>query len=232
MLTLRRAADRGRTRLDWLDSRHTFSFGDYHDPRHMGFRALRVINDDRVEPGQGFGTHPHRDMEIITYVLDGALQHRDSLGNGGVIAPGDAQRMSAGTGITHSEFNPSPVEPVHFLQVWILPARAGIAPGYEQRPFPEEERRGRLRLIASGTPRDDAITVHQDVDVLAARLAPGNAVSHALRPGRHAWLHVGTGALDVNGTRLAAGDGVAVSDETRLELRGVEEGDALLFDLA
>ncbi len=232
MLTLRRAADRGRTRLDWLDSRHTFSFGDYHDPRHMGFRALRVINDDRVEPGQGFGTHPHRDMEIITYVLDGALQHRDSLGNGGVIAPGDAQRMSAGTGITHSEYNPSPVEPVHFLQVWILPARAGIAPGYEQRPFPEEERRGRLRLIASGTPRDGAITVHQDVDVLAARLAPGNAVSHALRPGRHAWLHVGTGALDVNGTRLAAGDGVAVSDEARLELRGVEEGDALLFDLA
>jgi hypothetical protein len=232
MITLRPAGERGRTRLDWLDSRHTFSFGDYHDPEHMGFRALRVINDDRVEPGRGFGTHPHRDMEIVTWVLDGALAHRDSLGNGSTIEPGDAQRMSAGTGIAHSEFNPSDLEPVHFLQIWILPRAGGLQPGYEQRPFPREERRGRLRLIAAGDGRDGAITVHQDVDVYAALLERDEAVTHTLRPGRHAWIHVASGAAHLNDRALAAGDGAAASGEERLTLRASEPTEILVFDLA
>jgi hypothetical protein len=232
MVTLRRAEDRGRTRLQWLDSRHTFSFGDYHDPAHMGFRSLRVINDDRVAAGQGFGTHPHRDMEIITWVLEGALQHRDSLDNGSVIRPGDLQRMSAGTGITHSEFNPSGESPVHFLQVWILPSRPGLKPGYEQRSFPVEARRGRFQLVAAEDGRDGAVTVHQDVAVLAGVLEGGDEVTQRLAPGRHAWIHVATGAVRLGDETLRAGDGAAVSGEREVVLRGIDAGEVLVFDLA
>jgi redox-sensitive bicupin YhaK (pirin superfamily) len=231
MIALRRADERGRTRLDWLDSRHTFSFGEYHDPAHMGFRTLRVVNDDRVAPGRGFGTHPHRDMEILTWVLDGALEHRDSLGNGSVIRPGDAQRMSAGTGITHSEFNPSPAEPVHFLQIWILPARTGIAPGYEQRAFPADGRRGALRLVASSDGRDGAVTIHQDVDVYATLLASGETVTHPLARGRHAWLQVARGTARVGDTALHEGDGVATDDERTITVTATAPAELLLFDL-
>jgi redox-sensitive bicupin YhaK (pirin superfamily) len=232
MITVRPAAERGRTLWDWLDSRHTFSFGDYHDPRHMGFRALRVVNDDRVAPGGGFGTHAHRDMEIVTYVLDGALEHRDSLGTGSVIRPGDGQRMSAGTGIRHSEFNHSKTEPVRFLQIWILPERQGLAPGYEQRSFPVAEKRGRWRLIAARDGRQGAVTVHQDVDLYATRLEPGERVAHRLAPGRHAWLQVATGAVALGGRRLAEGDGAAASEEPALEVVAHEPAELLLFDLA
>jgi redox-sensitive bicupin YhaK (pirin superfamily) len=232
MVTVRRAADRGRSAFDWLDSRHTFSFADYHDPRHMGFRALRVINEDRVAPGRGFGTHPHRDMEIITYVIDGAVEHRDSMGNGSVIRPGDVQRMSAGTGVTHSEFNPSDAAPVHFLQIWILPERTGLAPSYEQRRFPAAEKRAMLRLIASNDGRDGSVVVFQDVDVFAAVLEPGEEVTHALQHGRHAWVQVVSGAAAIDGAALAPGDGAAVSEERAVTLRAREPAEVLLFDLA
>ena len=232
MLTRRPASERGRTRLEWLDSYHTFSFNQYYDPRHMGFRALRVINDDRVTPGAGFGTHSHRDMEILTYVVEGALAHRDSLGTGSVIRPGELQRMSAGLGISHSEYNYSGDEPVHFLQIWVLPRKNGAQPEYEQRSFPNEERRGRLRLIAAGDGRDGAVTVHQDVDLFAALLEPGEQVTQSLRPGRHAWLQVARGALTVNGVSLQAGDGLAASDEPRLEIAAAQPSEFLLFDLA
>jgi redox-sensitive bicupin YhaK (pirin superfamily) len=232
MLTVRPAAERGRTLLDWLDSRHTFSFGDYYDPRHTGFRALRVINDDRVTPGAGFGTHGHRDMEIVTYVLEGALEHRDSLGTGSVIRPGDGQRMSAGTGIRHSEFNHSRAEPVRFLQIWILPEWQGLPPGYEQKSFPAAEKRGRWRLIASREGREGSVTVHQDVDLYAALLEPGERVAHALAPSRHAWLQVAKGAVTVGGaTALSEGDGVSASDERALEVIAREPAELLLFDL-
>src|SRR5438552_1115086 len=200
MMTLRRAAERGRSELDWLDSRHTFSFADYHDPRWMGFRDLRVINEDRVQPGRGFGTHAHRDMEILTYVIEGEIQHRDSMGNGSIIRPADVQRMSAGTGVTHSEFNPSPAEPVHFLQIWILPEQAGMPPGYEQRKFPVDEKRGMLRLVASRDGRDGSVTVHQDVDLFAVVLEAGEVVTHPLQHGRHAWIQVVTGAVALDGS--------------------------------
>ena len=231
MLRLRRSDERGHARHGWLDSRHTFSFADYHDPRHMGFRDLRVINEDRVEPGRGFAPHAHRDMEIVSYVLAGALAHEDSLGNGSVIRPGDVQRMSAGTGITHGEQNPSASEPVHFLQIWILPEREGLAPSYEQKHFPAEERRGRLRLVASRDGREGSIRIHQDVDLFATLLGAGDALEHALRPGRHAWLQLARGRCTLNGVALEAGDGAAVSEERSLRLAG---GDAelLLFDLA
>ena len=232
MVNVRRAADRGRSAFDWLDSRHTFSFADYHDPRHMGFRALRVINEDRVAPGRGFGTHPHRDMEIITYVIDGAVEHRDSMGNGSVIQPGDVQRMSAGTGVTHSEFNPSGAAPVHFLQIWILPERTGLTPSYEQRRFPPAEKRGMLRLIASNDGRDGSVVVFQDVDVFAAVLEPGEEVTHALQHGRHAWVQIVSGGAAIDGAALAQGDGVAVSDERAVTLRARERAEVLLFDLA
>ncbi len=232
MVTVRPSDERGRSQHGWLDSRHTFSFSDYQDPRHMGFRQLRVINEDRVQPGRGFPTHAHRDMEILSYVLAGALQHQDSMGNGSVIRPGDVQRMSAGTGVTHSEYNPSPSEPVHFLQIWILPERQGIAPGYEQRTFPSTEREGRLGLVASRTGRDGSVTVHQDVDVLAAVLAPGRSLVHALRPGRHAWVQVAGGAITVNGTALGQSDGAALSDERAVELGATRPSEVLLFDLA
>jgi len=232
MMTLRLAEDRGHTRLDWLDSRHSFSFDSYHDPRHMGFRVLRVINEDRVAPGQGFPTHAHRDMEIISYVLEGGLEHRDSLGTGSVIRPGDVQRMSAGTGVRHSEFNASPSEPVHFLQIWIEPATSGIAPGYEQKAFSDEDKRGRLRLVASPDGADGSVTIHQDARAYATRLAPGVEVVHRLAPGRHAWVQVARGALSLGGQRLGQGDGAAVSDESTLKLVGNKDAEALVFDLA
>jgi redox-sensitive bicupin YhaK (pirin superfamily) len=231
MVTIRPAAARGQTRIDWLDSRHTFSFGDYQDPKQMGFRTLRVINDDRVAPAAGFGMHGHRDMEIITYVLDGALEHRDSLGTGEVLRRGDVQRMTAGTGIRHSEFNPSQTEPVHFLQIWLLPERRGLTPGYEQRTFTEEQKRGRLRLIAAAEPRDGALKIHQDVDLYASVLGPSESVSHEIREGRSAWVQVARGAVELNGTKLAVGDGAAVVDQRSLELTSREGVEFLLFDL-
>ena len=232
MLTIRRAHERGHADHGWLDSHHTFSFADYHDPRHMGFRALRVINEDRVAPGKGFGTHPHRDMEIISYVLAGALEHRDSLGTGSVIRPGDVQRMSAGTGVTHSEFNHSPSEGVHFLQIWIVPEARGLAPGYEQRRFEAADRQGRLRLIAARDGRDGAVTVHQDVAVYAALLAPKQTAAHDFAAGRYGWLQVARGQVRVGEQTLQAGDGAAIQAHERVEIVGVEAAELLLFDLA
>lgn len=231
MITLRRAEDRGRFDHGWLDTRHTFSFADYHDPRHMGFSVLRVINEDRVQPGQGFGTHGHRDMEILSYVLAGGLAHRDSLGTGSVIRPGDVQRMSAGTGVRHSEFNASDAEPVHFYQIWILPAARGIAPGYEQKRFPDADKRGRLRLVASPDGADGSLTIHQDARVYASVLEPGQAVAHALEPGRRAWLQVARGAVTLNGQAMREGDGAAVSEERRLTVTATAPAEVLLFDL-
>jgi hypothetical protein len=232
MITVRRSEDRGRFDHGWLDTRHTFSFADYHDPRHMGFRALRVINEDRVAPGQGFGTHGHRDMEILSYVLAGRLAHRDSLGTGSVILPGDVQRMTAGTGVRHSEENPSATEPVHFLQIWVLPERPGLTPGYEQRTFSETERRGRLRLVASPGGADGSVTIHQDVRLHAGLLGAGDAAELALSPGRHAWVQVARGRVRVNGVPLAAGDGAALSEERTVSVEGVEDAEVLAFDLA
>ena len=232
MLTVRKAQERGHARHGWLESYHTFSFAGYHDPRYMGFRDLRVINEDRVQPEQGFGTHSHRDMEIVSYVLEGELAHRDSLGTGSVIRPGDVQRMSAGTGVSHSEFNHSATEPVHFLQIWILPEREGLSPSYEQKHFAPETRRGKLRLVASRDARDASIRIHQDVDLYATLLGAGEAVTHALAPGRHAWVQVARGSCALNGVPLEAGDGVAVSDEPSLRLTGATEAEVLVFDLA
>ena len=232
MITVRKAQERGHARHGWLDSFHTFSFAGYHDPEHMGFRALRVINEDRVQPRRGFDTHSHRDMEIVTYVLGGALRHEDSLGTGSVIRPGDVQRMSAGTGVSHSEFNHSATELVHLLQIWILPEREGLAPSYEQKHFPSEERRGVLRLVASRDARSGSIRIHQDVDLYASLLGEGESLSHALRPGRHAWLQVARGHCTLNGSPLEAGDGAAVSGEATLRLTGATDAEILLFDLA
>jgi len=231
VIAVRPAAERGHADHGWLDTRHTFSFASYHDPRHMGFRSLRVINEDRVQPAEGFGTHAHRDMEILTWVLEGALEHKDSMGNGSVIRPGDLQRMSAGTGVTHSEFNPSREAAVHFLQIWLLPRERGLPPGYEQKHFTQAARRGRLRLIAAGDGREGAVTIHQDADVWTALLQPGESVRHALALGRYAWLHVARGAVSLNGSTLGAGDGAAVSDETALEITGAARAEVLLFDL-
>lgn len=218
----------------WLSSRHTFSFADYYDPRYMGFRALRVINEDWVQPSEGFDTHPHRDMEIITYVLDGALEHKDSLGTGSVIRPGEVQRMTAGTGVLHSEFNHSKTSPVHLLQIWLLPEKRGLKPSYEQKNFPVSEREGKLRLIASHDGRDGSVTVNQDVELYAGILAPGEKASKSLAPGRHAWIQLASGRLSLNGEELQAGDGVAVSDETKLDfMAGAgEKSEFLVFDLA
>jgi redox-sensitive bicupin YhaK (pirin superfamily) len=230
-IALRRADERGHADHGWLDTWHTFSFSDYYDPRFMGFRVLRVINEDFVAPGRGFPTHAHRDMEIITYVLEGALQHRDSLGTGSVIRPGEVQRMSAGTGVRHSEANPSADEPVHLLQIWIEPAREGLAPGYEQKAFADEDKRGRLRLVASPDGAEGSVTIHQDARLYAALLGPGQQVVHTLQPGRHAWVHVARGTLTLNGEHLGAGDGAAASHETTLTLVGDKDAEALLFDL-
>jgi len=232
MIVKRPAAERGHFDHGWLDTSHSFSFAGYHDPAHMGFRTLRVINQDRVAGGRGFGAHSHNDMEIVTYVLEGALEHADSMGNRSVIVPGDVQRMSAGTGVTHSEFNPRPDEPVHFLQIWLLPNRRGLIPGYEQKAIPSTEERGALRLIASRDGRDGSMTIHQDVDLFASRLEPGERVKHAPAAGRHAWLQMITGRIELNGTALAAGDGAAVSRESALEMVAVEPAHFLLFDLA
>lgn len=228
MITLRRSNQRGHANHGWLDSYHTFSFADYYDPQHLGFRSLRVINEDRVQPSAGFGAHSHRDMEIITYVLEGALEHQDSLGTGAVITPGEAQRMSAGTGITHSEFNHSSTESVHFLQIWILPDRQELPPSYEQR-VPVTEK-GKLRLIAARDGREGAVTIHQDVDLYAAVIEAGDRVSYALKPQRYAWLQVARGEATLNGQSLQAGDGAAVQAEP-LEVSTETGTEILLFDL-
>lgn len=232
MIAVRPAAARGTTRIDWLDSRHSFSFAEYFDPAHMGFRALRVINDDRVAPGAGFPTHAHRDMEILTYVLDGALEHRDSLGTGSVIRPGEVQVMSAGTGIRHSEFNHSQTEPVHLLQIWMLPERNGLPPRDDQKAFDAASRRGRLKLVAAGDARDDAVVLFQDIDLYAGNFDRGERAVHALKPGRHAWVQMARGSAAVNGTVLREGDGAAISDEKEIAIEGVDDAEVLLFDLA
>jgi redox-sensitive bicupin YhaK (pirin superfamily) len=232
MITLRPAAERGTDNLGWLDSRHTFSFGYYYDAKHMGFGPLRVINADRVRPGGGFDTHGHRDMEIISYVLEGALEHKDSIGTGSVIRPGDVQVMSAGTGIRHSEFNHSKTEPVHFLQIWVLPDREGIPPRYDQKTFGKSEKSGRLRLVGSPDGRDGSILIHQDVEIYDALLDSADSVKHQLRPGRKSWLQVVGGSVEVNGTPACAGDGLAIRDETLLTIKSRAEGSELLvFDL-
>ena len=232
MLSIRKSAERGIANLGWLHSRHSFSFADYYDPQHMGFGPLRVINEDTVRPGQGFGTHGHRDMEIISYVLEGALEHKDSIGTGSVIRPGDVQVMSAGTGIRHSEFNHSKTEPVHFLQIWVVPDREGIAPRYDQKRFPDDEKRGRFRLVGSSDGRDDSIVIHQDVQLFAAILNSGEKVTHPLRSGRKAWLQIIRGAIEGNGRRLSAGDGAALENEPVVTVSAEAEGaELLLFDL-
>jgi hypothetical protein len=231
-MMIRRSSERGLADHGWLRSFHTFSFADYHDPQHMGFRALRVINEDRVQPGRGFGAHGHRDMEIISYVLDGGLEHKDSMGTGSVIRPGDVQRMSAGTGVTHSEYNASRTELVHFLQIWIVPERRGLKPSYEQKAFPTETRKGVLRLVASPDGRGGSLTVHQDVNLYAGLVDAGDRVRHDIAMGRHAWIHVAKGELEVGGTRLSAGDAAAISEPGTLEIVGTGTGEVLVFDLA
>ena len=229
MIEIRHRNERGHFDHGWLNTYHTFSFDRYYDPRHMGFRALRVINEDRVAPGRGFGTHPHRDMEIITYILEGALEHKDSMGTGSIIQPGEIQRMSAGTGVTHSEFNPSRTEPVHLLQIWVLPEATGIKPSYEQKQFNRDNMRGKLRLIAAREPVEDAVKIHQDVRLFATVLE-GETVEYDLGQGRYVWLQVARGSMEFNGTPLQAGDGAAMSEEQHIELEG--HGEALVFDLA
>jgi quercetin 2,3-dioxygenase len=241
MITIRPGNARGAAKLDWLDSRHTFSFGHYFDPPHMGFGTLRVINEDRVRPGGGFPTHGHNDMEIISYVLDGALEHKDSLGTGSIIRPGDVQRMTAGTGIRHSEFNHSQTRPVHFLQIWIIPERTGLEPGYEQRTYSDADKRNRLRLIASRDGRDGSVTVHQDADVFASLLEAGARLVHPLRQGRKAWIQVARGAVRADDVRLSTGDGAGIEDQPEIILEadeGMADGNTthggaeiLLFDL-
>lgn len=231
-MLIRRASERGYADHGWLRSFHTFSFADYYAPAHMGFRALRVINEDRVEGGKGFGTHPHRDMEIISYVLSGGLQHRDSMGTGSVIRPGDVQRMSAGTGVTHSEFNASPSEPVHFLQIWLLPDRQGYPPSYEQKHFSEAERQDQLRLVASKEGRQGSLTLHQDASLYAGLLGSEQRVTHELGAGRYAWLHVARGAVEVSGQVLSAGDAGAFEQAGAISVVGREPSEILLFDLS
>ncbi len=232
MIELRKSEQRGRENYGWLDTRHTFSFGAYYDPEHMGFRALRVINDDRVAAGAGFPSHPHRDMEILTYVLEGALEHKDSMGNGSIIRPGDVQRMSAGTGVVHSEFNHSNTEPLRFLQIWIVPDGRGLSPEYEQRAFGTEERRGRLRLVASPDGSEGSLTIHQDARLYAALIASGESVSHALAPNRCAWVHVARGTLRMGDLELREGDGAAITDTRSIDLTGIDAAEVLLFDLS
>jgi quercetin 2,3-dioxygenase len=232
MLTVRKADERGHADHGWLDSRHTFSFADYHDPAHMGFRALRVINEDRVAPGQGFGQHAHRDMEILSYVLDGGLEHKDSMGTGAVIRPGDVQRMSAGTGVVHSEYNASRQVPVHFLQIWIIPDRRGLPPSYEQKTFSQVDKAGKLRLVASPDGADGSVTIHASAQLYAGAFGAGQSAEHPLAPGRHAWVHVVRGSARVNGTALTAGDAVALSEERTVRIEGIDAGEVLVFDLA
>ncbi len=230
MKTIRKSEARGGGNHGWLDTKHTFSFGDYYDPKNMGFRALRVINEDKVKPGRGFGTHGHRDMEIISYVLDGALEHRDSIGDGGVIRPGDVQRMSAGSGVMHSEFNGSKSEPVHFLQIWLLPDKAGVAPSYEQKRF--DDRHGKLRVIASPDGADGSVKLNADARIEATLLGAGDTATHTFAKGRYGYVHVARGTVKLDGELLTAGDGAALSEVERLTLEGVEAAEVLVFDLA
>jgi quercetin 2,3-dioxygenase len=232
MITLRKSTDRGHANHGWLDSHHTFSFADYYDPKEMGFGSLRVINEDRVEPGMGFGTHAHRDMEIITYVLEGALQHKDSMGNGSVIKPGDVQRMSAGTGVTHSEFNASQTEPVHFLQIWIQPKFTGIQPGYEEKVFSDDEKRGKLRLVASFDAREGSAEIHQDVSIYTSILEFNQILTHNLAEVRSAYVHVARGSVEVNGLTLQQGDGAKIQSERVLTFSTKDATEFLLFDMA
>lgn len=231
MSEIRHSNERGHADFGWLNSRHSFSFGHYHDPRHMGFGALRVINEDHVSPGAGFDTHGHKDMEIISYVLGGALEHKDSIGTGSVIRPGDLQRMSAGSGIRHSEFNHSKSAPVHFLQIWIVPEREGLEPGYEQKTFPADERHGRLRLLGSRDGREGSVTIHQDVDLYGALLQAGDEAGIELRPSRRAWIQVAKGTITANGQRLEAGDGLGLTDPGEIAIKAAESSEFLLFDL-
>ena len=231
MITIRKAKDRGHLDHGLLDTYHTFSFDQYYDPRWMGFQSLRVINEDRVAPRHGFPTHSHRDMEIITYILEGALEHQDSMGNGSVIRPGDVQRMTAGTGVSHSEANPSD-EPVHLLQIWILPNARGLKPGYEQKVFSDDQKRGRLRLVASADGREGSVTINQDANVYATVLEPGQQVTHPIAPNRHAWIQVAKGSVILNGTQLYQGDGAAASNEPSLTINPLVLSELLLFDLA
>ena len=232
MINIRRSQERGAANHGWLDTKFTFSFDQYYDPSFMGYRSLRVINEDIVAPNGGFPTHPHRDMEIITYVLEGKLEHKDSLGTGAVILPGDGQRMTAGRGIRHSEFNPSPTEAVHLLQIWIMPGQNGLEPSYEQKSFPEGEKQGRLRLIASRDGKDGSVRINQDAELFVTLLGPGQEVQHSFGPNRYGWLQVAKGAIEVNGTKLNQGDGAAISDEKSLTLKGDKDAELLLFDLA
>jgi redox-sensitive bicupin YhaK (pirin superfamily) len=231
MITIRRAEDRGHFDFGWLDTYHTFAFGDYYDPRFMGFRSLRVINEDRVAPRTGFPTHGHRDMEIVTYVLSGALEHRDSMGNGSAIRPGEVQRMTAGTGVRHSEANASESEAVHLLQIWILPSVLNLKPGYEQKSFTEEEKRGQLRLVASSDGREGSVVIHQDAAIYASILEPASEVVHPLDDGRSAWVQVARGAISINGQDLHQGDGAAITGEPMIKIAGREPAELLLFDL-
>ena len=232
MIQIRKAQDRGHANHGWLDTYHTFSFASYRDPQHMGFRSLRVMNEDFVQPGQGFGTHPHNDMEIVPYVLEGALEHKDSMGNGEVLRPGEFQRMSAGTGITHSEFNPSRSEPVHLYQIWLFPERKGIEPSYEQKRFPTEERHNRLRLVASRNAEDGSLLIHQDARIYLSSVDSGSSVQHELPQGRHAWLQVLRGHVSLNGIALDHSDGAAVSEVAALTIQADDDAEIMLFDLA
>jgi redox-sensitive bicupin YhaK (pirin superfamily) len=232
MITIRPGAERGHFDHGWLDTYHTFSFASYHDPRHMGFRSLRVINEDRVQPAEGFGTHAHRDMEILTWVLEGALEHKDSMGNGSVIKPGDVQYMSAGTGVAHSEFNASDSETAHLYQIWMFPDRQGYKPAYDQKHFSDADKRGKLRLVVSPDGRDGSVQIRQDNELYATVLAPGESVEHALKPDRHAYVQVARGSVTLNGEPLEAGDGAAISAEKSLQLAGINDAEVLLFDLA
>jgi redox-sensitive bicupin YhaK (pirin superfamily) len=232
MMTLRKAEARGGANHGWLDTKHTFSFANYYDVRHMGFRSLRVINEDRVIPGAGFGTHPHRDMEIISYVLEGGLAHKDSMGTGSVITPGDVQRMSAGTGVYHSEFNASKQDPVHFLQIWLMPDQTGVTPSYEQKTFGASDKQGRLRLVASPDGQEGSVRIHSNTRLYAGLFDAGERAELSLAKDRHAWVHVARGEVTLNGQPLKAGDGAALSNEARFTLEGVSAGEVLVFDLA
>jgi hypothetical protein len=231
MLTVRKSEDRGHFNHGWLNTYHTFSFSGYYDPRHIGFRALRVLNEDFVQPGRGFGMHPHENMEIVTYVLEGALQHKDTMGHGSVIQAGEFQRITAGTGMSHSEFNPSPSEPVHLVQIWILPDKKGLTPAYEQRSFDNGAAHNRLRLVASPDGRDESLTIHQNVELYLGRLDAQQHAEHTFQPGRHGWLQVLRGAVEVAGQTLTAGDAAALSEEPRLTVTATQPAEILLFDL-
>ena len=231
MMNIRKSTERGRAAFGWLESRHTFSFGEYYDPNHLGFRSLRVINDDQVRGGAGFSEHPHSDMEIISYVLDGSLAHRDSMGNGSVLSAGDVQVITAGTGVRHSEMNPSLEEPVHFLQIWIVPERRGLEPSYREQSFSVEEKQRQLAHIVSGSGAEGALEIHQDVELFASVLAAGEGVDYSLESGRHAWIQVARGKVAVNGENLEVGDGAAITDEVALRIEGQEASEFLLFDL-